>query len=43
MSKLSALEKKLWTINDDSKVDSSNIIEKFQSKLQQHHVNMYNA
>ncbi len=43
MSKLSALEKTLWTINDDSKVDSSSIIEKLKSELQQHHVNMYNA
>lgn len=43
MSKLSALEKTLWTINDDSKIDSSSIIEKLKSELQQHHVNMYNA
>lgn len=43
MSKLSALEKALWKINDDSKVDSSNIIEKLKSELQHHHVNMYNA
>ncbi|WP_353287867.1 ankyrin repeat domain-containing protein [Wolbachia endosymbiont (group B) of Gerris lacustris] len=40
---MSALEKTLWTINDDSKVDSSSIIEKLKSELQQHHVNMYNA
>lgn len=43
MSNLSALEKILWTINDDSKVDSSSIIEKLKSELQQHHVNMHNA
>ncbi|MFP3023346.1 MAG: ankyrin repeat domain-containing protein [Wolbachia sp.] len=43
MSKLSALEKTLWTINDDSKIDSSSIIEKLKSELQQHHINMYNA
>ena len=43
MSKLSALEKTLWRINDDRKVDSSSIIEKLKSELQQHHVNMYNA
>ncbi|WP_353279331.1 ankyrin repeat domain-containing protein [Wolbachia endosymbiont (group B) of Xanthorhoe designata] len=42
MSNLSALEKILWTINDDSKVDPSNIIEKLQSKLQQHDIDMYN-
>lgn len=42
MSKLSALEKILWAINDDSQVDSSNIIEKFQSKLQQNNIDMYN-
>lgn len=43
MSKLSALEKTLWRINDDRKLDSSSIIEKLKSELQQHHVNMYNA
>lgn len=33
MSKLSALEKTLWRINDDRKLDSSNVIEKIESKL----------
>ncbi|MFT4327517.1 MAG: hypothetical protein AB3P07_02720 [Wolbachia pipientis] len=42
MSKLSALEKTLWRINDDRKLDSSSIIEKLKSELQQH-VNIYNA
>ncbi len=37
MSNLSALEKILWTINDDSKVDSSNIIEKLQSNTKIHY------
>ncbi|KLT23047.1 ankyrin repeat domain protein [Wolbachia endosymbiont of Armadillidium vulgare str. wVulC] len=43
MSNTSILQKILYRIDNDDKVSSSNIIEKFKSELQQHDVDMYNA
>ncbi|RDD34548.1 ankyrin repeat domain-containing protein [Wolbachia endosymbiont of Cylisticus convexus] len=43
MNNTSILQKILYRIDNDDKVSSSNIIEKFKSELQQHDVDMYNA